>query len=205
MVAFAHRVEADLLINPKSETKSSKKDSTVNTAKTSSSLTPGDPDSDYEVRDMRLYCAVRLHQDPSPGKTKGRMPGAKSSFCTTRVQDEPSLIFTIVKTPRTATLTRNPYATRQGAHRGYAHQAPVLKLNQITDVAQADSDPASSSSTRPGPCSRTRPRSEEGEKTQAGDDAEVRAASRQPGRKTPGQSNPSPRPGPARRCPRKFP
>ncbi|MGB2612377.1 MAG: hypothetical protein WBC80_25665 [Isosphaeraceae bacterium] len=72
MVALANRVEADILIDPKTETKSSKKDSTVKTTKTSSTSSPGDPDSDYEVRDLRLFGKVWLHQDPSPGKTKGQ-------------------------------------------------------------------------------------------------------------------------------------
>ncbi|HMF35935.1 MAG TPA: hypothetical protein VKF17_04820, partial [Isosphaeraceae bacterium] len=72
MIALANRVEADILIDPKTETKSSKKDSTVKTTKASSTSSPGDPDSNYEVRDLRLFGKVWLHQDPSPGKTKGQ-------------------------------------------------------------------------------------------------------------------------------------
>jgi len=72
MVALANRVEADILIDPKTETKSSKKDSNVKTTKTSSASSSGDPDSNYEVRDLRLFGTVSLHQDPDPGKTKGK-------------------------------------------------------------------------------------------------------------------------------------
>src|SRR5208337_196053 len=72
MVALANRVEADILIDPKTETKSSKKDSAVKTTQASSTLSPGDPDSNYEVHDLRLFGKVWLHQDPSPGKTKGQ-------------------------------------------------------------------------------------------------------------------------------------
>ena len=72
MVALANRVEADILIDPKTETKSSKKDSTGKTTKASPTSSPGDPDSNYEVRDLRLFGKVWLHQDPSPGKTKGQ-------------------------------------------------------------------------------------------------------------------------------------
>ena len=72
MVAFANRVEADILIDPKTETESSKKDSTGKTTKASSTSSPGDPDSNYEVRDLRLFGRVWLHQEPSPGKTKGQ-------------------------------------------------------------------------------------------------------------------------------------
>ncbi len=72
MVALANRVEANILIDPKPEAKNSKKDSTVKTTKTSSPSSPGDPDSNYEIRDLRIFGKVSLHQDPYPGKTKGK-------------------------------------------------------------------------------------------------------------------------------------
>ncbi len=134
MVAFAHRVEADLITNPESETQAGKKNSTVKTAAAS---TPGDPDSDYEVRDMRLYGGVRLHQDPSPGKTKGQDawceklvlhnegPGRAIIDLYDRQDPKKGELALATPGPPAKVVTEDMYI-----------EGPVLKLNQITDEAQ---------------------------------------------------------------------
>lgn len=74
MIALADRVEATIMVDSSSNPSSASNSSTGKAAsrKSSPAMTAGDPDSTYEVRDARLFGNVRLHQDPSPGKTKGQ-------------------------------------------------------------------------------------------------------------------------------------
>ncbi len=139
MVAYAHRVEADIQINPKGEIQgSSKKGGSAKTAKASPSPSPGDPDSDYEVRDMRLYGAVRLHQEPSPGKTKGQDaaceklvlhnegPGRAVVDLYDREDASNGELALATPRPPAKVVTEDMYI-----------EGPILKLNQITDEAKA--------------------------------------------------------------------
>ena len=139
MVAYAHRVEADILMNPKGESQSGKQDRTAKTAKVSSSPSPGDPDSDYEVRDMRLYGAVRLHQESSPGKTKGQ-----DASCEKLVLHNEGPGRAVVdlydrqeaKNGELALATPRPPPAKVVTEDMYI-EGPILKLNQITDEAKA--------------------------------------------------------------------
>ena len=142
MVAFADRVEANILIDHKPETKNSKKNSTAKTTKTSSPSSPGDPDSNYEVRDLRLYGTVSLHQDPDPGKTKG-----KDAFGETLIlhnEGEGRAIFNLYhKDPRPGKSARPAVALASA--RPWAKvitedmtiEGEVIGVNQITDQAWA--------------------------------------------------------------------
>ncbi|MGC8638789.1 MAG: hypothetical protein ACP5XB_02790, partial [Isosphaeraceae bacterium] len=69
MVALADLVEATIVVDSNPDAQNAKGKST---AKASAAGTAGDPNSTYEVRDARLFGKVSLHQDPSPGKTKGQ-------------------------------------------------------------------------------------------------------------------------------------
>ena len=139
MVALANRVEADILIEPKTETKTGKKDGTVKTTKATSTSSPGDPDSNYEVRDLRLFGRVRLHQDPSPDKTKGQdawceklilhNEGPGRAVIDLYDRQEPEKDKLARATPRPAAKVVTEDMTIEGQ---------VLRLNQITDQAQAD-------------------------------------------------------------------
>ena len=138
MVAYAHRVEADILINPKSDAQKGKKDGTTKTAKASSTPAPGDPDSDYEVRDLRLYGAVRLHQDPSPGKTKGQ-----DAWCERLVLHNEGPGRAIIdlydrENPRNGDLAlATPRPPAKVVTEDMQIEGQVLKLNQVTDEAKA--------------------------------------------------------------------
>jgi hypothetical protein len=75
MIAVADSVEATIVVvsSPEDSRNKSKPTGKAGTRTLSSAANPGgDPDSTYEVRDARLFGRVRLHQDPSPGKTKGQ-------------------------------------------------------------------------------------------------------------------------------------
>ena len=75
MVALADLVEAKVVVtDPKTQENKDKQSSSsaAKTKKASTAGNPGDPDASYEVRDVRLFGKVRLHQDPAPGKTKGQ-------------------------------------------------------------------------------------------------------------------------------------
>jgi len=72
MVALADRVEAKILITPNDEGTAKSKPAAAGATRTSSVTGARDPDSSYEVRDVRMYGTVSLHQDPSPDKTKGQ-------------------------------------------------------------------------------------------------------------------------------------
>ena len=67
MVVKANRVKAKVLIAPKSPADTSK------ALATNSQVNPADPanNADYEIREVRLFGAVSMHQDPAPNKTKG--------------------------------------------------------------------------------------------------------------------------------------
>jgi hypothetical protein len=71
MIALADRVEAKILIDSSAQASRDGKRTTKPT-KRSAAANPADPDSTYEVRDVRMFGTVSFHQDPSPGKTKGQ-------------------------------------------------------------------------------------------------------------------------------------
>jgi len=142
MVALADRVEANILIEPKPEAKVSKKDSTVKTTKASSPSSPGDPDSNYEVRDLRLFGTVSLHQDPDPGKTKG-----KDAFGETLIlhnEGSGRAIFNLYHQdprPGRSALPALALATPRPLARVITEESTiegeVIGVNQITDQAWA--------------------------------------------------------------------
>jgi len=142
MVAVADRVEADILIDPKPETKNSKKDSTVKTTKTSSPSSPGDPDSNYEVRDLRLFGTVSLHQDPDPGKTKGK--DAFGETLILRNEGSGRAIFNLYhqdprpgKSARPALALATPKPLAKVITEDMTIEGEVIGVNQITDRAWA--------------------------------------------------------------------
>jgi len=143
MVALADRVEANILIDHKPETKGSKKDSTVKTTKkTSSPSSPGDPDSNYEVRDLRLFGTVSLHQDPDPGKTKGK--DAFGETLILRNEGEGRAIFNLYhqdprpgKSARPAVAMATPKPLAKVITEDMTIEGEVIGMNQITDQAWA--------------------------------------------------------------------
>ncbi|MBV8486655.1 MAG: hypothetical protein JO161_00115 [Planctomycetaceae bacterium] len=79
MVAMANRVEANIItIANKSDRKprgtAGKSPRTLPSSATSRSAgsASGESDDGYQVRDLRLFGTVSMHQDPEPGKTKGQ-------------------------------------------------------------------------------------------------------------------------------------
>ena len=138
MVAFADRVEADILIDPKTETKNGKKDSTVKTTKASSSPSPGDPDSNYEVRDLRLFGKVRLHQYPAPGKTKGQDASGEKLILHNEGPGRAVIDLYDRQDPENRKLARaTPRPPAKVVTEDMTLEGQVLRLNQITDEAQA--------------------------------------------------------------------
>ena len=138
MVAFADRVEADILIDSKTETKNGKQDSTVKTTKASSSPSPGDPDSNYEVRDLRLFGKVRLHQDPAPGKTKGQDASGEKLILHNEGPGRAVIDLYDRQDPENRKLARaTPRPPAKVVTEDMTLEGQVLKLNQITDEAQA--------------------------------------------------------------------
>src|SRR5208337_3424653 len=143
MVAVADRVEAGILIDPKPETKNSnKKDSTAKTTKTSSPSSPGDPDSNYEVRDLRLFGTVSLHQDPDPGKTKGK--DAFGETLILRNEGSGRAIFNLYhqdprpgKSARPALALATPRPLAKVITEDMTIEGEVIGVNQITDQAWA--------------------------------------------------------------------
>jgi hypothetical protein len=79
MVALANRVEANIITTatkrdgkPRGNASSSSRSSTSSATSRPAGSTSTDPDDNYQVRDLRLFGTVSMHQDPEPGKTKGQ-------------------------------------------------------------------------------------------------------------------------------------
>ena len=205
MVALANRVEAYILIEPKPETQASKKDSTIKTTKASSTSSPGDPDSDYEVRDLRLFGKVRLHQDPSPGKTKGQDASGEKLVLHNEGPGRAIIDLYDRQDPKNGELARaTPRPPAKVVTEDMTMEGQVLRLNQITDEAQADGPGKLVQLTDRGLLS-DKAEGDEAQSTDRANDAAGAAAGRPRRRKTHKSSNRSPRPGPARCSPRRFP
>jgi hypothetical protein len=139
MVALASRVEAYILIEPKPDTKTGKKNSTVKSTKASSTSSPGDPDSNYEVRDLRLFGKVWLHQDPSPGKTKGQDAWGEKLVLRNEGPGRAVVDLYDRQDPENRKLARaTPMPPAKVVTEDMTMEGQVLRLNQITDQAQAD-------------------------------------------------------------------
>jgi hypothetical protein len=74
MIVVANRVDAKIVIDPSKQ--ENKKDAGKSARGRSSgpvslSSSSNEGDSGYEIREVRLFGGVSLHQDPSPGKLKG--------------------------------------------------------------------------------------------------------------------------------------
>jgi len=139
MVVLANRVEADILIDPKTESRSGKQNSTTRTSRVSSASTPGDPDSNYEVRDLRLFEKVSLHQDPSPGKTKGQ--DAFGEALILRNEGPGRAVFNLYHQDPRPAKSAPPLAVSRPLAKVITEdmtiEGEVIGVNQITDQAWA--------------------------------------------------------------------
>jgi lipopolysaccharide export system protein LptA len=136
MVALADLVEAKILIDSSGQAKRGRKPNAAGST-APSAANPADPDSSYEIRDARMFGSVSLHQDPSPGKTKGQ--DAFGEALVLRNEGPGKAVFNLydrdprVKTQAPSSADRRPLAkviTEDQTIRG-----EVIGLNQKTDEA----------------------------------------------------------------------
>jgi hypothetical protein len=72
MVVVANRVKARVLVDPAAKPDDKSASGKTRAATSTIASNPADPNSSYQVREVRLFGAVTMHQDPAPGKTKGQ-------------------------------------------------------------------------------------------------------------------------------------
>jgi hypothetical protein len=139
MVAVADRVEANVLIdpNPAPEGNAGKTPGAARSTSGSSTGVKAGSDSKYDVRDLRMFGAVSLHQDPSPGKTKGQ--DATGEALILRNDGPGRAIFNLYhRDPRVA---RTAFATEPPRPRAIVTtdemtiKGEVIGVNQQTDEA----------------------------------------------------------------------
>ena len=141
MIALADLVEATIVVdaNPDAQNAKGKPTGNAATRKASSSTTAGDPNSTYEVRDARLFGKVRLHQDPSPGKTKGQ--DATGEALILHNEGPGKAIFNLYHDPRAKKAERRAFPRRPLAEvitEDQTIKGEVIGVNQNTDEAWVD-------------------------------------------------------------------
>jgi hypothetical protein len=139
MVALADRVEAKILISPNGETGKASKPRAAAASRNSATGAASDPNANYEIRDVRMFGTVSLHQDPSPGKTKGQDAFGEALILHT---DGPGkAVFNLyhqdprVVKPVSATVAARPPA--RVITEDMTIDGEKIGLNQVTDQAWA--------------------------------------------------------------------
>jgi lipopolysaccharide export system protein LptA len=138
MVALANHVKAKVLIDPaQGDGAAAKNPSGPRVAASGSAPAGGDADSNYQIRDLLMFGNVSLHQDPSPGKTKGQ--DATGEALVLRNEGPGRAIFNIynhdprAKKPPAGTSGRLPRA--RVITEDMNVEGDIIGVNQITDQA----------------------------------------------------------------------
>ncbi len=139
MVALADRVEAKILISPNAEVGSNSKPGAARASRTPAASGAGDPDANYEIRDAQMFGTVSLHQDPSPGKTKGQ--DAYGEALILHTEGPGKAVFNLYHhDPRVAKTASPPAAARPPARvitEDMTIDGERIGVNQVTDQAWA--------------------------------------------------------------------
>ncbi len=141
MLARANRVEASIVIDADSPSGGARNSSTSRTNHRAGSASPGEPGSNYEVRDLRLFGAVSLHQDPSPGKTKGQ--DAIGETLILHNEGPGKAVFNLYhRDPRAAkslptATSASSITPARVSNEDMTIEGEVIGMNQITDQAWA--------------------------------------------------------------------
>ena len=138
--SLADRVKAKVLIGPADPAKARPPPRQAKPPGSGLAAGPGDPDSTYEVREVRLFGGVSFHQDPAPGKTKGQDATGEALILLNEGPGQ--AIFNLYHRDSTGSPgTADPRAARGPAPRSppktWTSKARRIGLNQKTDQAWA--------------------------------------------------------------------
>lgn len=137
MVVAANRVKARVLIDPSARPADGQPAGKPSAAGVASN--PAAPDAQYQIREVRLFGAVTLHQDPEPGKTKGQ--DASGEALILQSEGPGKAIFNLYHRDPTVARTADPAGKPRARARVTTEdmdiEGEVIGVNQKTDQAWA--------------------------------------------------------------------
>lgn len=139
MVALAESVQAKILISPNAKAGTKSKPGATVTSRTPAAPGSADPDANYEIRDVRMFGTVSLHQDPSPGKTKGQDAFGETLILHT--EGPGKAVFNLYHHDPRVAKTASPAAAARPPAKVVTEDMTIegerIGVNQVTDQAWA--------------------------------------------------------------------
>jgi hypothetical protein len=134
---LANRVRAKILVDPNSTTANTQSGDRAKPTSPSLASNSANSNAKYEVREVRLFGAVTMHQDPAPGKIKGQDASGEALVL---INEGPGkVIFDLYHRDPThdqAKLAqRGPWPNARVTTEDMDIEGQVLKVNQKTDQA----------------------------------------------------------------------